>query len=416
MSSANAAPVRRSVRLLIPPTAKSRWPEPTTARAGCGDRSVGAVGPRADVRGERATRCCAGPRSRRPERRRRDHRPPRDDERPTDGARRPRPPRRARRRPPPVARSQRLGSGSGSSPGMPCGRCNAAARSRASRTGGSSRPGAGRWCSGARCTTFVRSTAANSRIGSTYSSPHPQREVHDADRVFGPGAAGGAEHGAGVRRSGRRAPRPSARNETDVLSPSPWSTTTCSVPATGPANATRPAPAATTGRPGRRGEVGTAVPGAVARPRGDERTHDPAGDRPDPGRGRVRGRVCRRHRDGCGHEDERDEAQRSWMRRVRRLHRRPPGRARAAGREAMEEVERQPTGRIGPRQARSATGAVHRRPVRGPGAYAGRSAGGSMRRPRSCRIAFVWIWQTRLSVTPSTVPISRGSAPRSSRA
>ena len=36
---------------------------------------------------------------------------------------------------------------------------------------------------------------------------------------------------------------------------------------------------------------------------------------------------------------------------------------------------------------------------------------GSARRARSCRIAFVWIWHTRLSVTPSTDPISASVRP-----
>ncbi len=40
-----------------------------------------------------------------------------------------------------------------------------------------------------------------------------------------------------------------------------------------------------------------------------------------------------------------------------------------------------------------------------------RSGRGSDRRERSWKIAFVWIWQTRLSVTPSTLPISASVRP-----
>src|SRR3954454_16120579 len=53
--------------------------------------------------------------------------------------------------------------------------------------------------------------------------------------------------------------------------------------------------------------------------------------------------------------------------------------------------------------ARGGTLLVH--PPPGREAY-GLAGSGSPRRERSCRIALVWIWQTRLSVTPRTSPIS----------
>ena len=165
-------------------------------------------------------------------------------------------------------------------------------------------------------------------------------------------------------------------------------------------------------RRARRGrEVDAAVAGSVDGRRRDERPHDGTVDGAEP---TARGQ--RRARDRSGRQRGREDDQRHAGREVVwtstwRSHRQPRGRKRSRHGEAR--------GRRGDR-----TGAPHhcQGPVREPkrGSLHARprycrtepgSRSESDRRPRSWRIALVWIWHTRLSVTLRMPPISASVSP-----
>ena len=200
--------------------------------------------------------------------------------------------------------------------GEPGGRCSDSASDRRSSAGGSS----------PACARLVDRDEADQpgevgrreqhhRVDVAVADPEP--EVEDAG-VVTVAAAGGADHLARGRPAGRAGPRRSARNEYDVRSPPACATTTCSEPATSPANVTSPAFAARTGVPGGATRSDAAVPGAVARARRDERARDRA-RRPGGSRRRApaaRPRPTRQCERGRGSDETRARA-RARARRTR---------------------------------------------------------------------------------------------------
>ena len=301
----------------------------------------------------------------------------------------------------PVVCSQRLGAGGGSRPGMPRGRCSDSARPRASSAGGRStptpaagaRPGrAGRPRRGRR----GRTGASGPRTGRRPASP----------RWTTPRAWSGPEPPAVPTTCPRETPCPGAhRDGRQERQGRPEPVGVLHDDVERARDRTREHHAAGAGcddrGPGRGREIRAAVTGAVARSGCHERAHDRARDRPHPVGCRRGGRGGRAPAGEDGGRDERGQGQGDECR--AQLHRRLPG-VRGHGRE-----KRRGGGAPGtlPVPDDRAKGRRERRvQVQGRDQPEVRSTGGSMSRPRSWRIALVWIWQTRLSVTPSTVPIS----------
>jgi hypothetical protein len=146
---------------------------------------------------------------------------------------------------------------------------------------------------------------------------------------------------------------------------------------------------------GRGREIDTEVSGPEPRARRIERPHDGTCNRTDPPahRGRARGHRPAEH----GEQDDRDDQNKPAIPQRGSLERdeHDSGKARGA------------PGNL-PRTYDTVDGAASatRNYVTIP-----RSGSGSERRERSWKIALVWIWHTRLSVTPSTLPISASVSP-----
>jgi hypothetical protein len=155
-------------------------------------------------------------------------------------------------------------------------------------------------------------------------------------------------------------------------------------------------------RAGSGGEVDAPVPGRVRRRRRVEGTEHATVDRPRPrpGRGSRGGGHAGGRRDH--HEREQDGDEQAQGATVRAVvwagHGSPSGFVRRCARgksRTSGDVEGPDRSRGRPVPGRLRRG-CDRHPVRS----------GSESRERSWRMAFVWIWQTRLSVTPRTEPIS----------
>ncbi len=253
------------------------------------------------------------------------------------------------------------------------------------------------------------------RHGIDVPLPHPQTKVQDA-RMITAAAARSADHHAA--RYPLTAPDADGREER-IRRPQTTGVRNHNVERAADASRERDLTRArgAHGSTARCDEIRAAMAGAVARCGCDEGPRQHAGDRAQPCAGH---RTCGRgggqrgaHDDQC--DGERDGTGGRPSRRVTRPHRRLPsererGRGKRCGgsRRSSRTIRRATRNLVqwwDAHQGRRAQSA------RGDARYGRRSDAGSTRRERSWRIALVWIWHTRLSVTPSTSPISASVRP-----
>jgi hypothetical protein len=174
-----------------------------------------------------------------------------------------------------------------------------------------------------------------------------------------------------------------------------------------------------TGRVNRGARCGSVIDAEMLRAERARRRREPAQNRPID---RWAPRGTRRREGGCGHDgasnahdNDNHECERDAHDRAR-WHRTLPGRetttsGKERGKSSVSDAgagggEKPEVLRCTLNEGCDSGRNLSDRQVTIP-----RSGSGSERRPRNWKIAFVWIWQTRLSVTPSTAPISASVRP-----
>ena len=163
-------------------------------------------------------------------------------------------------------------------------------------------------------------------------------------------------------------------------------------------------------RPGRQPGASAGAGGGVGAPAGGRtaRVDGRAARHPPRGSGSVRGKWWWLSARGAPREADAGPP-RPAGRRAARARGRRHWQCRDRDRERPDRPSTRPSQRAGRRTCeqapRDAWGPRHAGRRRGAGDQTG-SRSAAARPRRSCATAFVWIWQTRLSVTPSTSPIS----------